>query len=381
MAAYNRDAFNTGNDNRMLIRTSASGFRMYNMTFHNLTPKGGGQAEITKHSGNKGMAANCKYMSYQDTLCISAGQMYMRDSYIEGDTDYIWGAGTAYFDRCELRSLSTKSHVTQPRAAAPPVNGFFIVDCNLTAAPGITQCDLGRTTDNSYPYCQSVYINCTMPSTVFLPAGWTIANGTTTTNLRWWEYKSVDPCGNLIDVSGRVPYSKQLDDANGLYWRDANNVFGTWNPQNLGELPTAAWHPQPADGATGIDPCGVSLTWAAGAEAVSHIVYFGTNNPPDKVGEQTGTSFATGEMSPATTYYWAVDENDLAGQTPGAVWSFTTSYICTSPIISDLNGNCQVDFSDYVLLVDAWAGDLMEIAQFATDWLSCNRDPAGECWQ
>jgi hypothetical protein len=271
--------------------------------------------------------------------------------------------------------------LTQPRAQAPPANGFFLVDCNLTAEPGITQCDLGRTTDAAYPYCQSAYINCTMPNGVFLPAGWTNTYLTDTNNLRWWEYKSVDPCGNLIDVSGRVPYSKQLSDANALYWRDVNNVFGTWNPQALNELPTASWNPQPADGITGVDPCGVTLAWAAGAEAVSHMVYFGTTNPPEFVGEQTSTSFSTGEMLPGTTYYWQVDENNPAGQTPGTVWGFTTSYICTSPIISDLTGNCQVDFLDYVLMADAWTGNLIDMAQFAADWLICNRDPASECWQ
>ena len=128
MAAYNFEGFNSGNDYRMLIRTSANGFRMYNMTFHNLRPKASGnnQAEITKHSSNQGMAVNCKYMSYQDTLCISAGQMYMRDCYIEGDTDYIWGGGAAYFDKCEMHSLSAQSYITQPRTAGPPANGLFL---------------------------------------------------------------------------------------------------------------------------------------------------------------------------------------------------------------------------------------------------------------
>ena len=389
MAAYNNSNFNGSGDTRMLIRASANGFRMYNMTYHNLTPKGGGQAETIKHSGQQSIVKNCKFMSYQDTLCLN-GQMYLKDCYIEGDTDYIWGYGATYFDKCEMHSMSTKSHVTQPRAGPPPANGFFIVDCNLTAAPGITQCDLGRTTDSSYPYCQSVYINCTMPNGVFLPAGWTNTYLTDTSHLRWWEYKSVDPCGNLIDVNSRVSYSKQLDDNdidindNGLYWRDANHVFGNWNPQNLGELPTASWQPFPADGATGVDPCGITLTWAAGAEVESHIVYFGTAyplDPNDPCSEQAERSFATGAMSPETTYYWGVDENNPAGVTAGTVWSFTTSYICTGSIASDLNSDCEVDFVDYSLLADAWEGDLTDIAQFASDWLKCHREPASECWQ
>ena len=66
-------------------------------------------------------------------------------------------------------------------------------------------------------------------------------------------------------------------------------------PRTLGELPTASWQPQPADGANSVPAEGVTLTWAAGAEATSHIVYFGTTNPPELVGEQTDTSFATGD--------------------------------------------------------------------------------------
>jgi hypothetical protein len=61
--------------------------------------------------------------------------------------------------------------------------------------------------------------------------------------------------------------------------------------------------------------------------------------------------------------------------------AFEFYYVCSSPIASDLDGNCQVDFFDYALLADAWAGDLLDMAQFIIDWLSCNRDPQSECWQ
>jgi len=379
IAGYNREAFNKGTAYRMMVKNYGNGFRMYNMTFRNTAPDNSGQAETIRTDALRCLAKNCKYKSYQDTLLLNAGQTYFNDCYIEGDTDFIWGGGTAYFDRCVMKLLSTQSYITQPRAAQG-ANGLFLVDCNLTSPPGLTGCYLGRTVNDNYHYCQSVYINCTMPSTLILPVGWKIADGTDTSNLRWWEYKSVDPCGNLISTRVRVPYSKQLDDANALYWRDVNNVFGTWNPQTLGELPTASWQPQPADGATGIAPEGISLTWAAGAEATSHMVYFGTANPPEFVGEQTGTSFATGIL-PDANYYWRIDEKNSAGQTTGTVWSFTTSYICTGSIVSDLNSDCEVDFFDYAILADTWAGNLSEIAQFAADWLICNREPASECWQ
>jgi len=54
---------------------------------------------------------------------------------------------------------------------------------------------------------------------------------------------------------------------------------------------------------------------------------------------------------------------------------------CTTPFASDLNSDCEVDFLDYALLADGWASNLMDIAQFAIEWLTCNRDPSSECWQ
>jgi hypothetical protein len=67
---------------------------------------------------------------------------------------------------------------------------------------------------------------------------------------------------------------------------------------------------------------------------------------------------------------------------------------CTNSIKSDLDNDCQVDLLDFTRLANAWAGnppqvdlngdevlDFKDIAQFALDWLTCNRNPAEECWQ
>jgi hypothetical protein len=69
-----------------------------------------------------------------------------------------------------------------------------------------------------------------------------------------------------------------------------------------------------------------------------------------------------------------------------------TIYQCQ--LLADLNHDCKVDFVDFAILANAWASnsleadlngdnvlDLKDIAQFALDWLTCNRNPAGECWQ
>jgi pectin methylesterase-like acyl-CoA thioesterase len=391
ISAFNRETFNPYIDivKRMVVGADADGFRMYNLTLQNTTPDGGTQGETITHSGQTCIAENCNFKSYQNTV-LSQGQEYFKNCYIEGDTDYICGYGNAYFDKCELKFLTASSPYQTAAGTLNGTNGFFFVDCNLTGAPGVSNCWYGRFfAGYGYEYSQSAYINCIMPKTLIRALGWK-QNGVDTTYIRLWEYKSVEPNGTLIDVSGRMnPGSKQLDDANAIYWREVNNVFShnPWNPKEVNEPPTAAWQPYPADQATGVLAGGTSLTWGAGAGATSHLVYFGTTNPPDpnSATEQTGTSFATGAMTADVNYYWRVDEKNSAGTTTGQIWSFTTvRFNCPDPIISDFNGDCLVNFLDYATLADAWIGDtqnINDLAQFASDWLKCNREPAGECWK
>jgi hypothetical protein len=92
-----------------------------------------------------------------------------------------------------------------------------------------------------------------------------------------------------------------------------------------------AYLPQPADGSVEASPA-AALTWLPGQQARKHHVYFSENvvdvNTAAAVadkGEVAEPTFAPGELTPITTYYWRVDEVLLDGTTrTGAVWSFTT---------------------------------------------------------
>ncbi|MEN6386476.1 MAG: pectinesterase family protein [Phycisphaerales bacterium] len=323
LSAYNREAFNGGSDYRMLVRSYGANLRIYNLTMHNTTPDGGNQAETIKQSGNKCIIENCKFRSFQDTLCLN-GQIYMNNSYVEGDSDFIWNTGTVYFNKCEIKCLTDGSVVSQPRTSS--VNGFFFVDCAITSEPNVNDCYLGRLF-LGYNYAQSAFINCTMPADLFKPIGWNKNDQTNMDSIRLWEYKSRTPEGTLIDVSQRLtPGSRQLTDAETLYWRDANNVFqySAWNPKIATQPPSPAWQPHPENGQTEISSA--TLTWSQGADVVSHMVYFGTANPPPFVAEVTESSYTINQfVTPATTYYWRVDEKNSAGTTTGTVWNFVTS--------------------------------------------------------
>ena len=124
--------------------------------------------------------------------------------------------------------------------------GYVFVDSTLTADPGITGHVLARTDKNNMnPGSQVAYINCTLGPHID-PVGWLIdgyqrpspdagtPDGGTTLNLaylRFAEYKSVDPSGAPIDVSMRIPESKQLSDSEAAQLRDVTYVFGGWNPK------------------------------------------------------------------------------------------------------------------------------------------------------
>jgi parallel beta-helix repeat protein len=88
-------------------------------------------------------------------------------------------------------------------------------------------------------------------------------------------------------------------------------------------LPSTASNPYPTDRAIGISPT-ADLNWTAVGDATSYDVYFGTNNPPPFIGNQSSTIYDPDTMDYSTTYYWRIDTIGDAGKTNGLVWSFAT---------------------------------------------------------
>ncbi len=84
-------------------------------------------------------------------------------------------------------------------------------------------------------------------------------------------------------------------------------------------------NPGPSNGAANV-VLSPTLSWTAGDGAVSHNVYFGTASPGASQGNQSGTTFNPGALTPSTTYFWRIDEvNESNGVTTGNVWNFITT--------------------------------------------------------
>ncbi|MHC4145267.1 MAG: PA14 domain-containing protein, partial [Planctomycetota bacterium] len=144
--------------------------------------------------------------------------------------------------------------------------------------------------------------------------------------------------GDTIFIAGfpGFPFPDGLVPGTTYYWRidevnDAN-AASPWKGDVWSFLvpPKTGRDPSPADGSKFIVTEDLTLSWTAGFGAKLHTVYFGDNF--DEIDAAAGglpQAFATftppGPLELEKTYYWRVDEFDVAATHKGPVWSFTTA--------------------------------------------------------
>jgi pectate lyase/pectin methylesterase-like acyl-CoA thioesterase len=276
----NNNNLNASTSTRPVLVAETADATLENLTVHNLTPKGGSQAEAVRTGGARAILRNLDLMSYQDTLLLNSGTAYVENAYIEGDVDFLWGSAAAYFTNCELRELSSSGYIVQARTPSGQ-HGFVFVDCLLTRASTQTGDFLARIDPGAYPYSEVVYVDNAMGPQI-APVGWKFDSAAATDNIRFCEHHSTDLIGDPLDVSQRIAGSCQLSDADAALYRDPAYVLGGWAPQTLPVIEV-----QPA-----------SQTVSVGQTAVLSVA-------------------ATGR--PAPTYQWQKDAVDVPGATSSAL--------------------------------------------------------------
>lgn len=237
IAYANNENCNKGTASRALVTLNGgANWVIENLTINNQAPQIGTNAQaeaLHVEAAGKIIVRNANIYSNQDTLLLN-GQVYLADSLIKGNVDFIWGNGVAYFDRCEIRAVSRAGYNVQARNSASTY-GYVFVDCKLTAdSPAITGHLLARTNfsdPSGAPACHVAYVNCQMGSHID-PKGWLVAtSGMDNTKVRFWEYQSTDGTGAPVDVSQRISVSQQIDDATAAQMRDVTVVLSGWNPK------------------------------------------------------------------------------------------------------------------------------------------------------
>jgi hypothetical protein len=200
----------------VLYAFDCRGLVLSNLTIRNTTPRGGSQAEAIILRGPDSARAilhDLDLVSLQDTLQIG-GQAYIDNCYIEGDVDFMWGRGPCYFENCHCFGTRSKGFFAQVRNPATN-HGFVYHHCTFDGPAGVTGMYLNRVAPLVYPHSEMVLMDCRLGPAVSR-AGWLLdaAKGATrpvaAPDIHFWEYNSRGIDGSPIDISKRLPASRQL---------------------------------------------------------------------------------------------------------------------------------------------------------------------------
>ncbi len=259
------------------VGIDASDFTAIKITFQNTVKNDGSfanqQAVALRANGDRQAYYNCRLLGYQDTYyTYGLGRVYMRDCYIEGSVDFIFGKSTVVFDSCELLVNRNGGVYT---AASTDVNstfGYVFRDCKLmTAAIGfdgspVSSVYLGRPWQANP---KVVYMHCYEPATI-AAAGWTqMSSGL---NPLFAEYKCYGPGYKPDQRSTNINYPGiQLTDEEAAAYtlgnilsRATNPSFGIdWLPDDMSfRMPQSlTFDPLPSGKKVGDEP--FALTAAA----------------------------------------------------------------------------------------------------------------------
>ncbi len=193
--------------------TTFTTFTMYvagnDITIENLTIKNTagrvGQAVALHSDGDRFVVKNCNLLGNQDTL-LTAGdraRQYYGNCYIEGTTDFIFGAATAVFQDCTIKSLQD-SYVTAASTTQQQKFGYVFFNCKLIADDKVKQEYLGRPWR---AYAKTVFIGCKLGKHI-RPEGW--HNWSKKENETTAYYAEYNNTGEGAATANRVAWSKQL---------------------------------------------------------------------------------------------------------------------------------------------------------------------------
>jgi pectinesterase len=197
-----------------------------NLTVENNAPRLG-QAVALHVEGDRVAFFNCRFLGNQDTVYLGREgcRNFFSGCYIEGTTDFIFGASTAWFEGCTILG-KINSYLT---AASTPKNiayGFVFNKCVIETADSVKSVYLGRPW-RAYAY--TLFKECVFKGTI-KPEGWfNWSNPKNELTARYAEYKNVGPGA---DISKRVSWSRQLTKKEVAKVK-LNEFFGNWNPMEV----------------------------------------------------------------------------------------------------------------------------------------------------
>jgi pectinesterase len=226
------------------FHVAAADVRATGITFRN-TSGDHGQALAVRVDADRVAFTKCRFLGWQDTLMVNNGRQYFGECYIEGRVDFIYGSGTAVFDRCEIHSKNG-GYITAANTPAEKPFGLVFLDCRLTGdnvpwQPSST--NPATTLRASRPDARAflgrpwrpdacvTFIRCWMGDHI-RPEGWNNwGKASNEQTARYSEYQSSGPGGS---PEKRVSWAKQLTAEQAGHYTIGNILAGAdlWDPRN-----------------------------------------------------------------------------------------------------------------------------------------------------
>lgn len=177
---------------------------LINLTIENDSGRKG-QGVALETQGDRIIIENCRLLGNQDTFFTKdyVARVYVKNSYIEGTTDFIFGASTTVFDNCQIH-CKQNSYITAASTAERTIYGYIFRNCRISVGDEVTAMYLGRPWKSTG---RTVWIECYMPEEI-RPEGWHNWGAKDREERSFYaEYKSYGP-GARPDK--RVKWSHQL---------------------------------------------------------------------------------------------------------------------------------------------------------------------------
>ncbi|MFA9439796.1 pectinesterase family protein [Uliginosibacterium sp. sgz301328] len=206
-------------------------------------------AFMTDAGADRTQLEDVRLIGYQDTLFLNAGRSNFRHVSVSGHIDFVFGAGVAVFESCDIVCRARDGQTPTGWVAAPSTPrgqqyGMVFKECRLLREPQVpdSSCALGRpwhpTTDfpdgryaDPDAIASAVFIDCWMDAHI-VHEGWHAMHGTARDgsrvdfqpeDARFFEYRSSGP-GARTHARRR-----QLDPATAAHF-ETPAVLSGWRP-------------------------------------------------------------------------------------------------------------------------------------------------------
>jgi pectinesterase len=225
------------------LTVSASGTTVRNLTVENAydeAANGGSQALAVRSVADKVVFDGTRFLGNQDTYLAdttgrdATARTYLKNCYIEGDVDFLYGRGTAVFDGCTIHSLdrgsdSNNGYIVAPSTKNSNPYGFLITNSTLTsdAAPGTVS--LGRpwfASSDPDAHPMAVIRDSVLGNHIAVQ-GWADMSGHAWTEGRFAEYRNSGP-GAYVNE-----FHPQLSDQDAAKFT-VETFLGDWAPAGRG---------------------------------------------------------------------------------------------------------------------------------------------------